>query len=49
MFCAKAEIAAPREGLGIRAGLVPFENGDAYQPKHPEVLRINPKRQVPGS
>jgi glutathione S-transferase len=26
---------------------VPFEMKTLYQPKHPEVLRINPKRQVP--
>jgi glutathione S-transferase len=27
--------------------MVPFEMKTLYQPKHPEVLRINPKRQVP--
>ena len=27
--------------------MVPFEMATLYQPKHPEVLRINPKRQVP--
>ncbi len=26
---------------------MPFEMKTLYQPKHPEVLRINPKRQVP--
>jgi glutathione S-transferase len=27
--------------------MVPFEMKTLYQPKHPEVARINPKRQVP--
>ena len=27
--------------------MVPFEMATLYQPKHPEVARINPKRQVP--
>ncbi len=27
--------------------MVPFDSDDNYLPKHPEVLRINPKRQVP--
>jgi glutathione S-transferase len=33
------------KGLDFELVMVPFE--DAYDPKHPEVLRINPKRQVP--
>jgi glutathione S-transferase len=47
MFGAKAEIAALEKGLDFDLIMVPFELKTLYQPKHPEVLRINPKRQVP--
>jgi glutathione S-transferase len=47
MFGAKAEIAAHEKGLEFELVMVPFEMKTLYQPKHPEVLRINPKRQVP--
>src|SRR3982074_1810992 len=47
MFGAKAEIAALEKGLDVEVIMVPFEMKTLYQPKHPEVLRINPKRQVP--
>lgn len=47
MFGAKAEIAALEKGLDVELVMVPFEMKTLYQPKHPEVLRINPKRQVP--
>jgi glutathione S-transferase len=47
MFGAKAEIAAHEKGLDFELIMVPFEMKTLYQPKHPEVLRINPKRQVP--
>ena len=47
MFGAKAEIAAREKGLDVELVMVPFEMKTLYQPKHPEVLRINPKRQVP--
>jgi glutathione S-transferase len=47
MFGAKAEIAAHEKGLAFELVMVPFEMTTLYQPKHPEVLRINPKRQVP--
>ncbi|CAN5469743.1 glutathione S-transferase N-terminal domain-containing protein [soil metagenome] len=47
MFGAKAEIAACEKGLDFELVLVPFEMATLYQPKHPEVLRINPKGQVP--
>jgi hypothetical protein len=45
MFGAKAQIAVLEKGLDFELVMVPFEV--AYDPKHPEVLRINPKRQVP--
>ena len=47
MFGAKAEIAAREKGLDFELVMVPFEMKVLYEPKHPEVLRINPKRQVP--
>src|SRR5215813_3649073 len=47
MFGAKAEIAAHEKGLDFELVMVPFDMTALYQPKHPEVLRINPKRQVP--
>jgi glutathione S-transferase len=47
MFGAKAQIAALEKGIAIEAVMVPFDRDDNYEPKHPEVLRINPKRQVP--
>ena len=45
MFGAKAQIAALEKGLEFELIMVPFET--AYEPKHPEVIRVNPKRQVP--
>jgi glutathione S-transferase len=45
MFGAKAQIAVLEKGLNFELIMVPFEV--AYEPKHPEVLRINPKQQVP--
>src|SRR3979411_2212264 len=47
MFGAKAEIAAHEKGLDFELVMVPFEMKTLYQPEHPELLRINPKRQVP--
>ncbi|MFZ5783045.1 MAG: glutathione S-transferase family protein [Pseudomonadota bacterium] len=47
MFGAKAEIAAREKGLDFELVMVPFDMKTLYQPKHPEVARINPKRQVP--
>ena len=47
MFGAKAEIALREKGLDFELVMVPFEMKTLYEPKHPEVLRINPKRQVP--
>jgi glutathione S-transferase len=47
MFGAKAQIAALEKGFDVELVMVPFEMKRLYEPKHPEVLRINPKRQVP--
>ena len=47
IFGAKAQIAALEKGLDFELIMVPFSLERLYEPKHPEVLRINPKRQVP--
>lgn len=47
MFGAKAKIAAAEKGLDFELVMVPFDMQRLYEPKHAEVLRINPKRQVP--
>lgn len=47
MFGAKAQIAALEKRIDTILILVPFEMKALYEPKHPDVLRINPKRQVP--
>lgn len=47
MFGAKVEIAAHEKGIAFDLQMVPFDMRTLYEPKHPEVLRINPKRQVP--
>jgi len=48
MFGAKVAIAAREKGVAFDLVMVPFVEGDAYEPKHPEVLRVNPvKQQVP--
>lgn len=47
MFGAKAQIAALEKGLDFELVMVPFDFARLYTPKHPEVLRVNPKQQVP--
>lgn len=47
MFGAKAQIAALEKGLDFELVMVPFDFARLYSPKHPEVLRVNPKKQVP--
>lgn len=48
MFGAKVEIALAEKGVAFELELVPYSFASGYEPKHPEVLRINPyKRQVP--
>ena len=47
MFGAKAEIALREKGVPFELLMVPFDDARGYEPRHPEVLRINPKRQVP--
>ena len=45
MFGAKVQIALLEKGLDFELTMVPFDRDDRYEPKHPEVLRINPVRQ----
>ena len=47
MFGAKVEIAALEKGFPVDVVMVPFTEDHRYEPRHPEVLRVNPKRQVP--
>ncbi|NIX75725.1 glutathione S-transferase family protein [Microvirga terricola] len=47
MFGAKAQIAALEKELDFDLVVVPFHMQKLYEPKHPEVARINPKKQVP--
>lgn len=47
MFGAKVEIALREKAFDFDLEMVPFEMRVLYEPKHPEVVRINPKRQVP--
>ena len=47
MFGAKAQIAALEKGIVVDVVMVPFDFHALYAPKHPQVLRINPKGQVP--
>ena len=47
MFGAKVQIAALEKGIDFELVMVPYDSVRGYDPKHPEVLRINPKRQVP--
>ncbi|MBC7601162.1 MAG: glutathione S-transferase family protein [Ramlibacter sp.] len=47
MFGAKAQIAALEKGIDFELVIVQFDFHALYAPKHPQVLRFNPKRQVP--
>jgi glutathione S-transferase len=47
MFGAKVQIAAFEKGIPLDIVMVPFTQTEGYSPKHPEVVRINPKKQVP--
>lgn len=47
MFGAKAEIALREKGVAFELEMVAFSQEKGYSPRHPEVLRVNPKRQVP--
>lgn len=42
MFGAKVQIAALEKDVDFELVMVPFTKDDTYEPKHPEVLRVNP-------
>ncbi|OYW60815.1 MAG: hypothetical protein B7Z40_19500 [Bosea sp. 12-68-7] len=47
LFARKVEIALREKGLPFERVMVPFNQTTGYDPKHPEVLALNPKGQVP--
>ena len=47
MFGAKVEIALREKGVDFELEMVAFSQAQGYSPRHPQVLRVNPKRQVP--
>jgi len=47
LFGRKVEIALAEKGLAFERVQVPFTQSKGYHPKHPDVLAINPKGQVP--
>ena len=47
MFGAKVQIAAIEKGIAFDLIMVPFTQAEGYSPKDREVVRINPKKQVP--
>ncbi|MFN4355113.1 glutathione S-transferase family protein [Parvibaculum sp.] len=47
MFGAKTQIAIAEKGIDCEIEMVPFSIQHRYSPLHPEVERLNPKRQVP--
>jgi glutathione S-transferase len=47
LFTGKVRIALDEKGLDYELVSVPFSRAKGYEPKHAEVLRLNPKAQVP--
>jgi glutathione S-transferase len=47
LFTAKVRIVLDEKGITYEKIDVPFSRAQGYQPKHPDVLAINPKGQVP--
>src|SRR5436190_23097120 len=47
MFAMKVEIALREKAVPFQRISVPYDGQSGYAPKHPEVLRVNPKAQVP--
>ena len=47
LFSRKVEIALGEKGIAFERIMVPFTQERGYQPKHPDVLAVNPKGQVP--
>jgi len=47
LFSRKVEIALGEKDIEFERIMVPFTQERGYQPKHPDVLAVNPKGQVP--
>ncbi len=47
LFGKKVEIALAEKNLDYERVLAPFTQTQGYAPKHPDVLKVNPKGQVP--
>jgi len=47
LFARKVEIALYEKSLPFERVMVPFTQAAGYAPKHPDVLAVNPKGQVP--
>jgi glutathione S-transferase len=47
MFGAKPQIVALEKGVDFDLVMVAYDSHLGYSPKHPEVLRVNPKGRVP--
>ncbi len=47
LFTAKVRVALDEKGLACELVPVPFGRAQGYSPKHPDVLALNPKGQVP--
>jgi len=47
LFSRKVEIALREKGLSFDRQMVVFSQDRGYSPKHPDVLAVNPKGQVP--
>lgn len=47
LFSRKIEIALREKALPFERIMVPFNQTSGYDPRHPEVVALNPKRQVP--
>jgi glutathione S-transferase len=47
LFTGKVRIALDEKGLAYELVSVPFGRANGYQPKHPDVVKLNPKAQVP--
>jgi glutathione S-transferase len=47
LFSRKVEIALREKAIDFEREMVPFTQAQGYEPRHPMVLAVNPKRQVP--
>src|SRR5438876_3650833 len=47
LFTGKVRIALDEKGLAYERIDVPFSRARGYTPKHPDVVALNPKAQVP--